>query len=369
MIFVNERAPAVVTPVSYLRQLDGLRAVAVVLVLVHHFVSPSPFGGWVGVYIFFTLSGYLITSLLIGERKRTGKIMLGRFYLRRALRLYPPLLTAIVVLAPLGIATVGLLGYLRSTGIAATYLTNIYVMLPGHGLLGWSHTWTLAVEEQFYFIWPMIFLWAFMSITKFWLVRVWILGALAAASVLAASFLYSLGSVNLSPALTFGALISGCVLALARDSWFGRVRASHGMLGAIIIAVSVGVGSWEPIAGLALALSTAGSLLLIAHLASGSGPLHRVLSIRPLAYIGTISYELYLWHFPILMYPTVLFGVTPGAFWWIALPATFAFAALSHKFISVPLTRRWKPRLSSWGEPQTVPLVPPLERGPDSRHG
>lgn len=327
--------------------LDGLRAVAVVLVLVHHAVAPGHFGGWVGVYIFFALSGFLITGLLMKEHERTGRVRLGKFYLRRALRLYPPLLTAIIVLAPLGIATVGVIGYIKTTGVAATYLTNLYITVVGHGVLGWSHTWTLALEEQFYFVWPILFIAAFTAAVRFRRTRIVALSAIAAASVLAGSALFRLGFSNENPALTFGALAAGCVLALTRRSWASKASYVHGILGAALIAVAVVVGSFAAVAGAALALSTLGSLLLIACLAEAESPLSPALASRPLVYVGSISYELYLWHFPLMMYPAALFDTTPGTYWWVALPLTFAGAALSHRYVTIPLNRKWKPRLAS----------------------
>src|SRR4051812_44258785 len=130
-----------------LATLDGLRAFAVILVIATHSIADLPIGG-VGVLLFFVLSGYLITTLLIRERDATGRIALRLFYLRRAIRLYPALIVMLVVTVALG-ASVG------SALMAATYTTNLFNSL-GIGNSPYGHTWSLAIEEQFYLLWPFL---------------------------------------------------------------------------------------------------------------------------------------------------------------------------------------------------------------------
>ena len=135
-----------------LDSLDGLRALAVVLVFAHHVDQGFLPGGFVGVEVFFVISGYLITWLLLQEHDRLGRINVPRFYARRALRLYPALIV-LVILASTG-AAVRHIGSPAADGVAAaTYVTDIYANIATHPSLV-LHTWSLSVEEQFYLIWP-----------------------------------------------------------------------------------------------------------------------------------------------------------------------------------------------------------------------
>jgi peptidoglycan/LPS O-acetylase OafA/YrhL len=338
-------------PLGYMPQLDGLRGIAVALVIVHHVTPPVEFGGWVGVHVFFVLSGFLITSLLMREHARTGRVDLLRFYLRRALRLYPPLIIALVVLAPLGILVSGVVGYAKAAALAGAYVMNLYTTFTGAGVQGWGHTWTLALEEQFYLVWPVAFLVAFAGMRRSPRVSTAVLAAVAVASVIAGSLLWTESS-NVNPLLTAGGLAIGCVMALTRLTWADAAR--HPVTapaGAILLAGAVVVGSHVHVAGAGLILSVLGTVLLLAALVEGRGDAVRVLSWAPLVGIGAISYELYLWHYPLLQYLIALTGGTPASVAWIALPATAVAAVLSHRFVSAPLNARFKARLVAGAGP------------------
>lgn len=143
------------------RELDGLRALAVLLVIASHVSIPVLGAGWLGVDVFFVLSGYLITSILVGEFEMTETIRLGQFYIRRVLRLYPALLLLLAV----GFLFYGQLGeggtrigYFHTAFFSGAYLEDFVVGFTGnaHGNLG--HTWSLAIEEQFYLLWAPILL-------------------------------------------------------------------------------------------------------------------------------------------------------------------------------------------------------------------
>ncbi|RIJ51400.1 acyltransferase [Clavibacter lycopersici] len=334
------------SPLGYMPQLDGLRGVAVSLVIVHHVTPPVEFGGWIGVHVFFVLSGFLITSLLLREHARTGRVDLVRFYLRRALRLYPPLLTALIVLAPLGTIVSGAVGYVKASGLTASYLMNLYTAFTGAGVQGWGHTWTLALEEQFYLIWPVVFLLALTGARRSPRVATGVLAALAIASVIVGS-VPGADPSGVNPLMSAGGLALGCVLALTRSVWSTAARhpltAPAGMA-ALVAAVLVGGMDHGAEAGLALGVLAAA--LLLAALVEGGGRIVRAFSWAPLVWVGAVSYELYLWHYPLLQYLTAITGGTPASVAWIALPVTVVASALSHRFVSVPLNARFKARLT-----------------------
>jgi peptidoglycan/LPS O-acetylase OafA/YrhL len=138
--------------------LDGLRALAVLLVFVGHVDQRGLPGGYVGVEVFFVISGYLITALLLHEQRRTGAISLRHFYVRRMLRLWPALLLFVVVVAP--ISALDHIGEPAADGTAALlYLTDFWANASEHFSL-LLHTWSLAVEEQFYLVWPAVLVFA-----------------------------------------------------------------------------------------------------------------------------------------------------------------------------------------------------------------
>src|SRR3989442_13537110 len=143
---------------GYRPALDGLRAVSVLAVMLHH--SGLLVGGWLGVDVFFALSGFLITTLLIEEHRRTGVIGLKRFYVRRALRLLPGLLALVIVVGVITIAdpaSVDLAAILLRLAAVLFYVAN-WAIMAGFGLYPFAHTWSLAIEEQFYALWPLALL-------------------------------------------------------------------------------------------------------------------------------------------------------------------------------------------------------------------
>jgi peptidoglycan/LPS O-acetylase OafA/YrhL len=342
-------------PLGYMPQLDGLRGIAVTLVIVHHVTPPAEFGGWIGVHVFFVLSGFLITSLLMREHARTGRVDLVRFYLRRALRLYPPLLVALLVLAPLGILVSGVVGYAKAAALTGAYVMNLYTTFTGAGVQGWGHTWTLALEEQFYLVWPVVFLLAFAGVRRSSRAAAAVLAAVAVTSVVAGSVRWT-GSADVNPLLTAGGLALGCVMGLTRHAWADSARRPVvAPAGAVLLSAAVAIGSDVHVAGAGLVLSVLGTMLLLAALVEGRGTAVRVLSWPPLVAIGTISYELYLWHYPLLQYLIALTGGTPASVAWIALPVTAVVAVLSHRFVSAPLNARFKARLAASAGPAASP--------------
>ncbi|MEY2470307.1 MAG: hypothetical protein QOF21_3005, partial [Actinomycetota bacterium] len=220
---------AVPQRLGYEPRLDGLRAIAVTLVIISHSFDSG--AGPIGVGVFFVLSGFLITAIIDDERTRTGGVNLRYFYARRALRLYPALVAFVSVYV------VGLVFHIWKTSIgkglggaamALTYTTDIFTLVGKGRWLAFETqlTWSLAVEEQFYLLWPLAFL-LLMRFVPTWRQR-WIVlgsGIVVAAAVRAITSRYA--AVALSPLTWTDALLIGCCLALAyRNGWI-KPRRMH----------------------------------------------------------------------------------------------------------------------------------------------
>jgi len=338
---------------GYQPALDGLRAVSVLAVMLHH--SGLLVGGWLGVDVFFALSGFLITTLLIEEHRRTGVIGLKRFYVRRALRLLPGLLALVIVFGTITIATpasVDLAAILLRLAAVLFYVAN-WAIMAGFGLYPFAHTWSLAIEEQFYALWPLALL-VLLRYVRTRVVIVSIVGAGIAASIIWRGVLLHGGSLP-GPYQGVDAradsLLIGCAVAML-VSW-RMVPDSHA---ALITRRWAGLAAAM---GLCLLFATArfpsafrdhfastltalaGGLLIGDVLVPGSR-LARFLEVRPLVGIGRISYGLYLWHFPILLGFGVLIGKRHGFHpVWLGLAwlVTFVVCIVSFRVIEQPALR------------------------------
>jgi peptidoglycan/LPS O-acetylase OafA/YrhL len=298
--------------------IDGLRAVAVIgVMLFHGGVSWAP-GGYLGVDVFFVLSGYLITTLLLRERVATGAIDLKQFWVRRLRRLAPALL---VLLAAVGVAAPFLVeaserASVRGDGLAALgYVANWrYIVTEQSYFAGvpspLRHLWSLSVEEQWYLAFPVVLALALRTSRRIRLVLVGLVLA-AAASALWMTHLAS-GPVELSRAY-YGtdsrahSLLIGAILAVAAAQWplhrARRTLAGLGLAGAaLVVAAFALVGEsdrWMYRGGfLGLALASAAVVAAVA-LPRPAGPLPRILGWAPLVAVGKVSYGLYLWHWPV----------------------------------------------------------------------
>ncbi|MGH1548331.1 acyltransferase family protein [Leifsonia poae] len=157
---------------TYMPALDGLRGLAVTMVFIEHALPGNVFPGGLGVDIFFVISGFLITRILLRQHHKTGRIRLGSFYLKRMLRLYPALLAMVAVFAVLWFTLgVSIRDAVTSWIASLLYVSNIvmaHTAIPMHSL---RHTWSLAMEEQFYLVWPILlilFLWAKLPARRSW---------------------------------------------------------------------------------------------------------------------------------------------------------------------------------------------------------
>lgn len=329
---------------GYVPALDGLRSLAIALVAVYHGVMPAHFGGAGGVDVFFVLSGFLITTLLLEEHEASGRVSFRRFYLRRAIRLYPPLLLMLaVVFIPIAL-TMGINTATTGSGLSLFYLMPIGAESGLTSLSPYEHTWSLGVEEWFYFVWPPILL-LLLRRPRRWAP---IAASAAAVVLIAGAFLAEARTGEVSFILRAGGLMAGCALALfLRGSSFTPGR-WFGPAGLALVAFGVLHSSVAPFSTLDVVISVAGTLLLIVALTRGPRDLlHRALAAEPMAYVGRISYELYLWHYPVLC----LFGVLNRSDWlevgWYALPLSFALAVVAHR-VTQPLTSRLRSRMARW---------------------
>jgi peptidoglycan/LPS O-acetylase OafA/YrhL len=300
------RDPAPAPPrLGYRPALDGVRAIAVLAVMSWHFVVPGIKGGFLGVDLFFTLSGFLITSLLVEEWATTGTIRLRSFYARRFLRLIPAVLVVIAVSAPFvpWLWTVLALCYVANWGVAYGYF----------GVSPIRHLWSLSVEEQFYIVWPTLLVTLLRLRTPRRLIYAIVVSLALASTVFKIvawhtpedwTRLYS-GSDGRADQLLIGCLLGLFVSwsALPRSRWFRRLVAilalpAIGFLGWLIVHAAVYWEFFYHQGGFVLvALATA---VLLLHLVTAPFRwLAAVLEWKPMVAIGRISYSLYLWHQPV----------------------------------------------------------------------
>lgn len=343
---------------GYRPALDGLRALSVLVVVVLHAWPSILPGGWVGVEVFFVLSGYLITALLLTEHDRTGTISLGRFYLRRVLRLLPALAVTIVIALVLSLTVRPDLAALteRQAIAAALYVANWYVA-AGHsgGLL--NHTWSLSLEEQFYLVWPVL-LWGLLALGGR---RLALIGAVAGIGLI---FVHRL-SMH-SDALYFrtdtrgDALLLGCAVALAeRLGAFTHVRAhivtACAIVGGVLLALTAATIASMTNAPADFTIVDLAAAAVVVAVAVVPTALARPLSWSPLVWVGQRSYGIYLLHF------VVVGGLdrAPGLLTlMLAVPLSLLAAGVSYRYVERPFLRM-KGRLAD-GQPATRPVPVPV---------
>ncbi len=346
------------------RDIEGLRAVAIGTVLAFHAGLPWFAGGFVGVDIFFVLSGFLITGILAREVSRTGRVRLASFWARRARRLLPA--SALVLAFSTLVAFVWLPVTQRATFgwdivSAALYVVNwrladrsVDYLAEDVGASPVQHFWSLAVEEQFYLVWPLLILLAALA----WRRRPVLGAAVALSLVTAVSFAYSVHQSIAAPQTAFFVSTTrvwelgvGALLALAAP----RLRTALpdialvllGWAGLLAVVVATfgydGATTWPGVPALLPVLGTA------AALASGLRPVRgapgRLLAWSPLVWVGGLSYSLYLWHWPILVAGQAAiddFRIRHG----VALTLLAVVPAwLSHRYVENPIRfgARWRP--------------------------
>lgn len=330
---------------QYRADIDGLRALAVVPVLIFHFFPSLLPGGFVGVDVFFVISGFLITSIIINDVKKGTFTVLG-FYKKRIIRIFPALALILSTLYLLGWFSF-LQGDFASLGkhiFGGSFFISNLLLWRESGYFDSSsqlkpllHLWSLGVEEQFYLFWPLLLMLFARTKKALYLTSI---------TILIISFMVGLytmhsttGSNYYSPLSRFWELMFGAILAgyKANEKSISNkillnLISSAGM--ALLIASILFIDESMPFPGYIAVLPVAGATLLIL---SNGGICNRILSLRPLVFIGLISYPLYLWHWPVYSSSRILLAAEPTAGVKIILIALcFLLAYFTYKFIEHP---------------------------------
>ncbi|WP_370191583.1 acyltransferase family protein [Qipengyuania sp.] len=339
----------------YRADVDGLRTVAVIPVLIFH-AGLGLSGGFVGVDVFFVISGFLITGLLLGEMEERRFSLLG-FYERRARRIFPALfamiavtsLAAVVIMVPADLASYG-----KSVAATTMFLANAWFytqqgyFTEAAELKPLLHAWSLGVEEQFYVVFPLL-LWLGIRIFR----------AIGAAVLIAIVGIISLAMAQLAlssnsaaafylPQYRAWELFLGSLLAIAsargwlkglgRHSWLNKSLSVLGL--ALILYAVIGFGPETPFPGLSALFPCLGTALLIATGEQGTTPIRTLLELPVMTFVGKLSYSLYLWHWPFIAftyYATAQLSVFSGL---MCLAASGAAAYLSWRYVEQPVRDR-----------------------------
>ncbi len=321
-------------------ELDGLRALSVIAVVIHH-VPPGRAAfpaAFIGVDVFFALSGALITRILLTELDRTGTLSLGRFYLRRLRRLYPGLLTMIVAVSLAALVLLGgafVVKYLPDAALAALYLAAFVVPERPIALVG--HTWSLSIEEAFYLVWPVtlralakrglrpvVLLLAFVVLAvPLWRMHLWW-------DEMASSSRLYFALDTRADAIAWGALAglavhSGLAERIARPLGGLAWLSGAGLL--VLTRIGNRSETWYAVWGYSLA--SALSAIVVARLFVRPS---KILASAPLVWLGKRSYSLYLWHVPVF-----LLGGDRGVSFFVLVPLAMALAMVSYRFVELPL--------------------------------
>ncbi|MGF9563309.1 acyltransferase [Neorhizobium sp. JUb45] len=317
---------------GYVAGLDGLRGIAVISVILGHFGAPgfSVAGGY-GVDVFFVLSGYLISKIIIGYAERGTP--LSTFYWNRFARLVPPLVLVCACLFLLPSSWLSTWGAVLNTANALFYTANWTRAFPTPGWPNFmAHSWSLSVEEQFYLLWPPLLYYATRRHRQVLATLLVTTGSLLLLMFLirigaSEGHLYN-GAHSRSPAL-----FMGCCLAV-----FPQVRLPSWMALAALLAYfgMVCLVSYTAVAGLVVSVL---ALILVCHarFRDNRDVLTRVLSNRILIYFGVISYGAYLWHFPIWYGLSAKAGLSPLVAGLWGIPATVLLAHLTYVAIEYPV--------------------------------
>lgn len=300
---------------GYRPDIDGLRAMAVMLVVLNHAGVDSLPGGFIGVDVFFVISGFLITGIIVAQRER-GEFRFGEFYLRRARRLLPALYALLLTVTAVGYAILIPSDYsLVAQGAlsAVALVSNIFFaktsggyFAPEAGAQPLLHIWSLSIEEQFYLIWPAALLLLLKLRSRATL-------TFAIAIVAAASFAYGQYEAEQRSAEAYfhlapraGEFLVGALAWLlwrpgrAPNPWIANAVSGGGLL--LVMGSALKLTAATPFPGLAALAPCLGAAALIAASQFGPSLVTRALSLRPVVFVGLISYSVYLWHWPIVSF-------------------------------------------------------------------
>ncbi len=298
----------------YRTDIDGLRAVAVLAVVAYHYWGQYFTGGYVGVDIFFVISGYLLSAIIISEVK-AGRFSLSRFYERRIRRIFPALFGLLILATPLACIVLlpgDLITYSRSMLAATFSASNFYFWTTSNYFNGSGntnpllHTWSLAVEEQFYIVFPLFILFVHRFFPRY-------LRAVVTLTAIA-SLAWSIADVRINQTaafylpftraweLLFGAMLTLRVIPVPRSNLWREILAASGILG-IAVSIFAFTGTTLFPGECSILPCAAGGAIIMAGQDQPTIT-GRALSWRPVVFIGLISYSLYLWHWPLLVFFT-----------------------------------------------------------------
>jgi peptidoglycan/LPS O-acetylase OafA/YrhL len=347
-----------ITEAKFRPDIEGLRAIAVLMVIAFHAELGRLSGGFIGVDVFFVLSGYLISGLLVREIEESGGLSLVRFYARRIRRLLPAsllMLVAIIVATRILLPPTDQLPIAASARATFAYLSNLYFIRVSSDYFGGGsagnpllHTWSLAVEEQFYVLWPMLLLvLARMSggrsLRKLF---AWTMGF-----VVVLSFALSLWLTAHRPPVAFflvfprawefavGALAS---LATQHATWLPhRIRTGLGWIGLLTLCVAGFLITAPGFPGMKALFPVLGTgALLVAGVGGGAAAgASRLLETKPLLWIGARSYSLYLWHWPLLVFAGVVATASSIPVRLGCVAASFVLSDLTYRLVENPVRR------------------------------
>ncbi len=342
--------------------LDGVRGIAVLLVLAFHLGVPGAAGGWMGVDVFFVLSGYLITTLLVAEWRTTGRVSLPQFWGRRARRLLP----ALLVMLPIVIATALLVGRPAPTLRGDAYATLAYIAnwrfiasdqsyFASFDVSPLRHAWSLAIEEQFYLVWPV----AIVLLLRFVRRPALRVAGVVVLALLSAGWMrvVAVDGTDLSRAYygsdtRLATILAGCVAALcvaaASERTRGRLRRLSGGLvvlpGIALAVVAVALPEdtrWLYTSGGFAGIAVLAALVVVGAAHLGPGGVHGVLGSSVLVRAGLISYGLYLWHWPVIvLLDADRVDLSRPALMAVQLATAVALAELSYRLVEYPIRTR-----------------------------
>ena len=335
------------------KDIEGMRAVAVGLVVLNHAGVPWLPGGYIGVDVFFVISGFLITSLLLDEATSSGGVNLMQFWARRARRILPMsiVVTVATVIAGLFMLEPGKVRELTSLGLGSLGFSANFVLFftSSEYLSGVTtpsplrHMWSLAVEEQFYLVWPLVVFACVAAAPKRWRLWVGIVGSVAGIASLITSALITQDHPNAGyylPTSRFWEIAAGAVLAVfgtqtqALPKWLRASIGWSGLLGIALAATLFTESSVFP--GYIALLPVLATVAVLIAGDSGRGP-HLVLSADPLQLLGARSYSFYLWHWPVLVLFEARFGTPDALGTGVLVVGALVLSAVSYNMIEQPI--------------------------------
>ncbi|WP_026621348.1 peptidoglycan/LPS O-acetylase OafA/YrhL [Ensifer sp. WSM1721] len=337
---------------SFRPDIEGLRALAVCGVIAFHFGMTDLPGGFVGVDIFFVISGFLITRHLQQEIAKSGTVDLWRFYARRARRLLPAAFFVILVTLIFGyfvLAPSEQQFYSKGSLFASAYMINLWLIrwtvdyfAPDATSNPFIHFWSLSVEEQFYLVWPALLL----LLAKFRPGKGGVFVLLALVAVTSFALCWRMTAISQPWAFYFSPLrawefaFGGLASTALVQEWARRFRFSPvlGWLGLLSIATAYLTVTEEiPFPGSVALLPVLGTVFVLLSGAHGGAGPKSILALQPLQWIGKLSYSLYLWHWPVIVYAGILEPELTIVDRLLCLAVTFGLSLFSYRFIEDPI--------------------------------